>query len=65
MLELAEYLSRSSIKFVFDPESIGLSENMSIKYFISEFVVDLNSSEENLEKLQKDIKRFFREFVKP
>lgn len=35
MLDLAEYLCRSSIRFTFDPESIGLSENMNIKYFLN------------------------------
>lgn len=35
MLELADYLSRSTIKFSFDPHSIGLSENMTVKYFLN------------------------------
>jgi hypothetical protein len=48
MLELAEYLCRSSIKFSFDPDSIGLSENMTIKYFLNEFSIDLDNCSKNL-----------------
>jgi hypothetical protein len=40
MLELAEYLTRSSIRFVFNPECLGLSSLMTIKYFLSEFSLD-------------------------
>lgn len=37
MIELAEYLCRASLKFKFDPEALGLNEEMNIKYFLSEF----------------------------
>lgn len=35
MLELAEYLTRSSIKFDFNPNCLGLSKDMTIKYFLN------------------------------
>jgi hypothetical protein len=35
MLEVAEYLSRSSFKFEFDPSSVGLSKDMALKYFLN------------------------------
>ena len=35
MIELAEYLTRSSIKFKFNPNCLGLSKDMSIKYFLN------------------------------
>lgn len=40
MLDLAEYLARSSIKFSFDPSCIGLSKEMNVKYFLNEFSLD-------------------------
>jgi hypothetical protein len=40
MLELAEYLSRSSIRFAFEPDCLGLSSELTIKYFLKEFSLD-------------------------
>lgn len=40
MVELAESLTRSSIKFAFDPECLGLSKDMTVKYFLKEFNLD-------------------------
>jgi hypothetical protein len=40
MLELAEYLTRSSLKFDFNPDYLGLSGSMTIKYFLNEFSLD-------------------------
>ena len=47
MLELAEFLCRASIKFKFDQKAIGLSEDMSIKYFLNEFQLDVGDWEGN------------------
>ena len=35
MLDMAEYLCRMSIKFKFDAQAVGLSENMDLKYFLN------------------------------
>ena len=37
MMELIEYIEKLSIRFEFYPENIGLSDDMSLKYFIGEF----------------------------
>jgi len=46
-MELADFLSRSSIAFVFDPESVGLSPDLTVKYFLKEFSVDLENQNKN------------------
>lgn len=63
MIELAEYLCRASLKFKFDPEALGLNEEMNIKYFLSEFQVDANNWEHNLEENKKQICIFFKELT--
>ena len=63
LLELAEFLSRSSIRFSFDPNAIGLTQNMHIKYFLKEFTVDIEHREENLVELQTDIRAHFRQLT--
>lgn len=47
MVELAENLTRSSIKFVFDPECLGLSKDMTVKYFLKEFNLDFEDQEQH------------------
>lgn len=59
LYELVEYLTRSSIKFDFDPDNIGLSKDMTIKYFLNEFSIDLENQEDNLKMLQAEIRAFF------
>jgi hypothetical protein len=63
MLELAEYLSRSSIRFTFDPECLGLSSSMTIKYFLSEFSLDFEGEEQHLAELRLQIGSFFKELA--
>lgn len=41
LVEVAEYLTRCSLKFDFDPACVGLSKEMTVKYFLNEFTVDL------------------------
>lgn len=48
LLSLAEYLSRLSIRFQFDPAAVGLSHELEVKYFLTEFCIDLENQEENL-----------------
>jgi hypothetical protein len=40
-MEVAEYLTRCSLKFEFDPACVGLTKEMTVKYFLNEFTVDL------------------------
>ena len=40
-MELVDFLTRSSITFEFDPESVGLTSDMTAKYFLKEFSVDM------------------------
>jgi hypothetical protein len=61
MLELAEHLTRIGIKFAFNPEYLGLSKEMSVKYFLNEFTIDFEGQEEHFEELKIDICKFFKE----
>jgi hypothetical protein len=40
MLNLASYLTQNGIKFKFDPNNIGLSKEIKLKYFLNEFSID-------------------------
>ena len=60
MLELAEYLCRSSLRFKFDGELIGLDHEMKVKYMMEEFSVDVEGYEEYFKNMKKDIKNFFK-----
>jgi hypothetical protein len=60
MLELAESLARSSIKFSFDPNCLGLSKDMTVKYFLKEFNLDFDDREEHFEQLRVEITKFFK-----
>jgi len=59
LLDVVEYLNRSSFKFEFDPSSVGLSSDMTIKYFLNEFSIDMENQKENLKIVQRHIKQFF------
>ena len=45
---------------MFDPDAIGLTADMNIKYFLNEFAIDLQNWEENLEGLRGEIRSFFK-----
>jgi hypothetical protein len=49
MTALAESLTRSSIKFTFDPQCLGLSKDMTVKYFLKEFNLDFEGQEEHFD----------------
>lgn len=40
MVDLAEDLTRMGIKYTFNPDCLGLSKDMTIKYFLNEFTID-------------------------
>lgn len=60
LIEMAEHLTRASIKFQFDPLSLGLSQELSAKYFLNEFSIDLESQESNFLKVKADINDHFK-----
>ena len=59
LVELAQHLSRASIKFQFDPMAVGLTQDMTIKYFLNQFQLDLGDSEANLKQKRIEIREFF------
>jgi hypothetical protein len=40
MVSLAGYLTQQGIKFRFDPGLLGLSKEIKVKYFLSEFAIE-------------------------
>ena len=40
LMNLANYLAQSGIKFRFDGRCVGLSKDIKIKYFLREFAID-------------------------
>jgi len=51
LIDLTEYLTRLSINFQFNPRSIGLGKDLSIKYFLNEFCIDLENQEANFQQI--------------
>ena len=62
MLTLASFLTQHSIKFRFDPCSLGLSKDIKIKYFLHEFMIDSESKIANFKKVEGEILDFFQDF---
>ena len=62
MLSLSNFLTQQNIKFSFDPTCIGLDENIKVKYFLSEFMVDSQNKMGNFKVLEGEVNGFFREF---
>lgn len=62
MLNLATYLTQSGLKFKFNPKNIGLSKDIKVKYFLSEFAIDNEKKLANYKEVEEDILRFFSEF---
>lgn len=47
MLSLASYLTQRNIKFNFDPRCLGLDNEMKVKYFLQEFMIDSERKMDN------------------
>ena len=62
MLNLATYLTQNGLKFKFNPKNIGLSKDIKVKYFLSEFAIDNEKKLANYKEVEEDILRFFSEF---
>ncbi len=62
MLALANYLTQHNIKFRFDPNCIGLSKSIRVKYFLHEFMIDGESKMSNYKEVEAEIVAFFKEF---
>lgn len=39
-MNLASYLAKNGVKFAFNPQCVGLSRDIKIKYFLAEFSID-------------------------
>jgi hypothetical protein len=52
------------MNFKFDPQAVGLSTEMTAKYFLQEFSLDIQRQEENCQAIQADIKEYFQELRK-
>lgn len=62
MLSLAGYLAQQGIKFRFDPALLGLSKEIKVKYFLSEFAIDNEGKMNNFKEEEASITQFFSEF---
>lgn len=40
LMNLASFLAKRGVKFVFDPKCVGLSQDIKVKYFLAEFAMD-------------------------
>ena len=40
LLNLTSYLTQNGVKFTFSPRCVGLSKDITIKYFLNEFAID-------------------------
>lgn len=64
MLSLANYLTQNGIRFVFDPDCLGLSKDIRVKYFLNEFSVDHERKLANYKEAEEEVVRFFSDFKK-
>ena len=55
MLNLTSYLTQNGIKFKFDPSSMGLSKDIKLKYFLSEFSFDNDKKISNYKQTEEEI----------
>lgn len=61
MLNLANFLTQQGIKFKFHPSNLGLSKDIKVKYFLSEFAID-DKKLSNYKEVEEDIVKFFGDF---
>ncbi len=62
MLSLANYLTQNGIRFKFDPKHLGLSKEIKVKYFLSEFAIDHDKKLAYYKEVEEDIVKFFGDF---
>ena len=62
MLSLANYLTQKNVKFRFDPNNLGLSKEIKVKYFLNEFVLDDENKMTNYKQAEEQITDFFKDF---
>ena len=55
MMSLARYLTKQDIKFRFDPYCLGLSKDIKVKYFLTEFMVDSENQNEYYDQVAAEI----------
>jgi len=55
MLNLANYLASNGITFTFDPECLGLSKDIKIKYFLDKFSIDNEGKLANYKRIEEEI----------
>lgn len=62
MIALTRYLTKHNIKFHFDPDCLGLSKDIKVKYFLQEFMVDSENQNEYYEEVTAEIEEYFQDF---
>ena len=62
VLSLANYLTQNGIKFAFNPQNLGLSKDIHVKYFLNEFSIDSEHKLNNYKEIEHDIVIFFEDF---
>lgn len=62
MMTLTRYLVKNDIKFHFDPDCLGLSKDIKVKYFLTEFMVDSENQNDYYEQVSAEIEEYFQDF---
>ena len=62
MMNLATSLAHQGIRFHFNPHCIGLSRDITIKYFLSDFSYDPENKMEGFKETSLQILNFFNDF---
>lgn len=55
LMNLASFLSKNGVKFIFDPKCVGLSQDIKIKYFLNEFAMDYDNKFSNFKENEQQI----------
>ena len=61
LLALANYLTNNGIRFAFEPQCVGLSKDIKIKYFLTEFAIDHQNKLANYKDNEEKINEYFEE----
>jgi hypothetical protein len=62
MLNLTFYLTENGIKFLFDPNNLGLSKEIKIKYFLKDFSFDSDNKLANYKEIADAVTKYFTDF---